>query len=154
MFLSLNLTPGQALILSHLILNLVSLLPVLPSALSSMPLGWWFRNTNLICLLLPSSQLPLAQRRGLTLGVWLSVPFPTWLWYAPQSRGTRDLGTPLANSGTYCNVFTWHVPLLACFKTHVTTSVKHFWPYFLSFWEVLTLYFAPHCHHSLLYSIN
>ena len=121
---------------------------------SCLPLGWWFRNTNLICLLLLSSQLPLAQTRGLTLGLCLSVSFPTWLWCAPQSRGTRDLGTPLANTGTYCSVFTWHVRLLACFKTHVTTSVKLFWPYFLSFWEVFALCFAPHCHHNLLYSIN
>lgn len=130
MFLSLNLTPGQALILSHLILNLVSLLPVLPLLCPPCHLAddSETRIWSVSCFLLLS--FPLAQRRGLTLGVWLSVPFSYLAVICPTVTGHRDLVHPLANSGTYCNVFTWHVPLLACFKTHVTTSVKHFWPYF------------------------
>ena len=153
-FLSLNLTPGHALVLSHRILNLVSLLPALTSAPSSTCHSADDSETQIWSV----SPFPLigfhCPRGGLWLCLCLSGPFHSWLWCAPQSSDPRDLGTPLANSGTYWDVFTWCVPLLASFKTYVTTSVKLFWPSFLSFGEVFTSYLEPHCHHSLLYSIN
>lgn len=133
-FLSLNLKPGQALILSHLTVNSVSLLPVLPSTLSSPCHSSDDSETQIWSV----SYLPLLSCPGPRGGVWFYLhdfqcPFPPGTDVPPSHVTKETLAnfllilrhSTMFSHGTYLTL------LPSRPSSDVTTSVKPLCPYFL-----------------------
>lgn len=151
-FLSLNLKPGQALMLSRLTVDLVSLPPVLPSAVPSTCHRVMIQNPR--CALCPSLPLlacfspALSQGRGLPFWALshLALMHPPIVWHERPWQAS-------------CT--SWNIWLGFCVACIPLTSFKtqfrchYFCEAFLGPFLLLTgLNFAPHCCHIPLCNNN